>query len=474
MLLREDIPGEPRLVGYVVGDAEQLGADTLRTQLAARLPDYMLPAAYVQLKVLPVNTNGKLDRRTLPAPEAATPANAAYVPPATPIERRLAKLWASVLGTQRIGRNDHFFELGGHSLSVVRLIAAARRSHFELTVQMVYAAPTLQAQAARLSGDTQAFGSQVLAARRHGSRPPVFVVPTGIGDITYAFELAGHLDADIPVYALPWPEPLPATMDALATQMAAWIQAVQPHGPYHLLGYSSGGLLSYAIAQHFDQQGQSVAFLGLLDCSLPTAKADTDTLDTALGQALLQRLDGLRHHEPYQERHDVQAALEALLKHIGDNAYADMAAACESDPMLAQLAAEEQTTVANMLQECVNSTHFNRLWPAFTALPLQVACKLHLFQASEPEPATDAYGWQHLLPAAQIARMPVGGNHVTMIENMHIVGLAHCIEQALDRASPACTSSTPHAAPAHGDGMTDCANPRPMTDTDCVTAQVTP
>ncbi len=462
----EDGHGDTRLVAYWVGDASATDGEHLRAQLAAHLPDYMLPSTYLRLDSLPLNANGKLDREALPPPQSATPANAAYVPPATPIERRLAKLWASVLGPQRIGRNDHFFELGGHSMSVVRLIAAAKRSNFELTVQMVYAAPTLQAQAACLSGDTQALGPHIVAARRHGKRPPVFVVPTGVGDITYAFELAAHLDADIPVYALPWPEPLPATMEALAAQMVEWIQAVQPHGPYHLLGYSSGGLLAYAIAQHFGQQAQPVAFLGLLDCDVPVATANTDTLEVAIAQALLRQLEGLRRYRPYLDRRDIQAGLDALLERIGDSAYAEMAAACADDPTLAQLAMEEQTTVADLLQNCVISTCFNRLWPTFTAQPLSAECRLSLFQAIEPEPATDAYGWQHLLPATQIERIPVGGEHTTLIEAEHIGGLARRIEEALDttvhpspnkRDSKSATVAAPHAADT--DRMTDPATP---------------
>ncbi|MCC4598284.1 amino acid adenylation domain-containing protein [Xanthomonas campestris pv. phormiicola] len=470
VVARDDGHGDVRLVAYWVGDASASAGDSLRVQLSAQLPGYMVPTTYLQLDALPLNANGKLDRQALPLPQAAVPVADDYVPPANAIERSLAKLWASVLGPRRIGRGDHFFELGGHSLSVVRLIAAARRSSFELTVQMVYDSPTLSAQAARLTGGAQTLGQQALAARRRGSRSPLFVLPTGVGDITYAFELAAYLDTDIPVYALPWPDPLPAMLEALATRMAELIQAVQPHGPYHLLGYSSGGLLAYAIAQHFGMHEQPVAFLGLLDCDVPAVPAETEALDDAIGRALLRQLEGLQRHRPYQDRGDIQAALSALLDRIRDSAYPDMLIACESDPILAQLAADEQTTVAALLRSCVTSTCFNRLWPTFVVRPLQSACRLHLFQATEPEPATDAYGWQHLLPEAQIERIPVGGEHTTLIEAEHIATLARRIERALD--GTACTSSSIEPQVAVADG--DAADSVDAADVACVTGPATP
>lgn len=92
-------------------------------------------------------------------------------------------------------------------------------------------------------------------------------MPTGTGDIAYAFELSAHLEPDVPVYALPWPEVLPASMNALVANMVELMRAVRPHGPYRLLGCSSGGLLTHAVAQHLDEP---VDFVGLLDTDIPT------------------------------------------------------------------------------------------------------------------------------------------------------------------------------------------------------------
>ncbi|WP_256046119.1 phosphopantetheine-binding protein [Xanthomonas translucens] len=148
VVARDDLPGDTRLVAYVVGDDDAVSADTLRTQLAARLPDVMVPATYMQLDSLPLSSNGKLDRRALPVPEADALATQLYVPPEGELETLLAALWCELLGLERVGRQDNFFALGGHSLLTVRLSAAIRRDlQCDVPIQSLFAQPTLQQMA---------------------------------------------------------------------------------------------------------------------------------------------------------------------------------------------------------------------------------------------------------------------------------------------------------------------------------------
>ena len=106
-------------MAYWVGEAEA-GAEALRGHAGERLPEYMVPAAYVRLEQLPLTPNGKLDRRALPSPEGDAYARRGYEAPQGETEEALAEIWSEVLGVERVGRRDHFFELGGHSLLVVR------------------------------------------------------------------------------------------------------------------------------------------------------------------------------------------------------------------------------------------------------------------------------------------------------------------------------------------------------------------
>ncbi|WP_238319420.1 amino acid adenylation domain-containing protein, partial [Xanthomonas maliensis] len=147
VLAREDIPGDKRLVAYVVADALDQAPDnaTLHAHVAAQLPDYMCPSAYVSLDTLPLTPNGKLDHRALPPPDANALAGPAYVAPEGQLEVLLAALWSEVLGIEHIGRHDSFFALGGHSLLAVRLSAAIRRAlHCDVPIQGLFAHPTLQ------------------------------------------------------------------------------------------------------------------------------------------------------------------------------------------------------------------------------------------------------------------------------------------------------------------------------------------
>ncbi|HEV2735821.1 MAG TPA: amino acid adenylation domain-containing protein, partial [Longimicrobiaceae bacterium] len=148
VVVREDEPGEKRLVAYVVGEA---GADELRAHLRRGLPEYMVPAAFVALDGLPLTPNGKLDRKALPAPDFA-PAEERYAAPRTPTEEVLAGIWAEVLKTERVGVHDNFFALGGHSLLAVTLVERMRRRGLHADVRALFTTPTVAEIAAAVGG----------------------------------------------------------------------------------------------------------------------------------------------------------------------------------------------------------------------------------------------------------------------------------------------------------------------------------
>ncbi|HEX8274264.1 MAG TPA: non-ribosomal peptide synthase/polyketide synthase [Longimicrobiaceae bacterium] len=146
VVVREDEPGDKRLVAYVVGDAEP---DALRARLRASLPEYLVPSALVALDALPLTPNGKLDRRALPAPEVG--AGRGYVAPRTAAEEALAGIWASVLGAERVGAEDGFFELGGHSLLAMQVVSRVRKElGVEVPLRALFEAPTVAALAERV------------------------------------------------------------------------------------------------------------------------------------------------------------------------------------------------------------------------------------------------------------------------------------------------------------------------------------
>jgi acyl carrier protein len=147
VLLREDAPGQQRLVAYATGEAgAELTAAELRAHVAAQVPQYMVPGAYVVLERLPVTSNGKVDRRALPAPERASENE--YVEPRTEVEELLAQIFAEVLHLERVGATDGFFELGGHSLLATQVVARLRRMlGIRMPLRALFEQPTVEALA---------------------------------------------------------------------------------------------------------------------------------------------------------------------------------------------------------------------------------------------------------------------------------------------------------------------------------------
>ncbi|QJD67283.1 amino acid adenylation domain-containing protein [Xanthomonas campestris pv. badrii] len=152
VMQREDVPGLRQLVAYyqTVADAGAIDVQDLHTHLLSRLPDYMVPAAYIAVAQLPLTANGKLDRQALPAPDATQRGMRTYVAPASALERQLAEVWQAVLGVDRVGRNDNFFQLGGHSLLAVTLVERLRQQGLGMDVRTLLGQPTLAAMAATL------------------------------------------------------------------------------------------------------------------------------------------------------------------------------------------------------------------------------------------------------------------------------------------------------------------------------------
>ncbi|CAH4016929.1 non-ribosomal peptide synthetase [Serratia marcescens] len=413
----------PRLVAWIVPTADvdrSALQGQLRAYLSERLPEYMVPSAYVWLDALPLTANGKLDRRALPEPERAAVGIREYAAPQGETETTLARVWCELLEIGQIGRHDNFFELGGHSLLAVRLSSQLRQQGITLPVQAIFNHPILAELAERIDRRTaEAPLRKAVPARSSGSRPPLFFVPTGFGDHSYVFELAKEIDETFPVYAVPWPavEEKPATMSDMAASAVALIREVQPQGPYHLAGYSSGGVLAYAIAEQLQSAGEAVAFLGLIDTLRPVAAMHSPV------QLLLNWV------ESTQERPDPQ-----FCQQLAELPLPEAIAAVQRAGIKTQR--EEVADEAALWQQ---RHHYAKLVEATLVQPASL--KIHLFKAKQEQVSVNsqnaqfqaywqkikqagycredasALGWDRLLPPATVRVSQVNGDHVSMMEH---------------------------------------------------------
>ncbi|RVU51136.1 amino acid adenylation domain-containing protein [Pseudomonas syringae pv. syringae] len=177
VLCRQDEPGDKRLVAYVTAQQPETALDIerLRNHLQGLLPDYMVPAAYVQLDALPLTTNGKLDRKALPVPDAQALISRGYEAPQGEVEAVLAEIWAEVLQVEQVGRYDNFFDLGGHSLLAMRMVSQVRQQlGVELPLGELFALGELAAVAAALNGVARSELTAILPVKRDQPMPLSF------------------------------------------------------------------------------------------------------------------------------------------------------------------------------------------------------------------------------------------------------------------------------------------------------------
>ncbi len=269
-------PGEePRLIAYlIVADPRTPPAvEALRAHLAAKLPAYMVPAAYVFLEKFPLTLNGKLDREKLPAPGADRPTmEAAYVAPQGDLEESIAKIWRAILRLDKVGVNDNFFNLGGDSLSAMNMLAQLEK----VTGRVVGVRPML------LGGTIRDLAAAVADKALVGPPPMMICTQSGNGIDPFFFahgdymaggfycqRIAQMMGPEQAFYAIAphgtFGGALPATIEEMAVDYIAQVRSVQPHGPYRLGGFCNGAVTMYEVAQQLIRAGETVSVLVLLD-----------------------------------------------------------------------------------------------------------------------------------------------------------------------------------------------------------------
>ena len=422
VVVREDVPGDQRLVAYIVAQDETVPSDeALRARLKLNLPEYMVPGAIVSLPELPRTGNGKIDRRKLPRPEAARSQEAAAATPRDAVEMRLAKIWEDILGVHTIGIRDSFFDLGGHSLLAVSLLAKIEKVFkVSLPLATLFQAKTVEqlADVLRSRGFTSSWSSLVPIAPG-GSRTPLFCVHVQNGSVFFYHSLAKHLGPGQPFYALQsvglQDDRAPLTrVEDMAAHYIAEMREVQPEGPYLLGGYCMGSYVALEMACQLQEQGQKVAMLAIFETDGAWRKVKS------FGQEL-------GYHRGRLSTQSTRNKLAYLVNRIG---FRIRRAKSIPKRRLIELAARLRGKVPNRFR----IFHINELNIRANRnyVPRRYHGTIAYFQAKEGFQQDPNYFWREVADGVELHSVP--GAAIGMFREPHVQALARALTAALERA----------------------------------------
>jgi amino acid adenylation domain-containing protein len=415
--MRGESAGNMQLVAYLVPERGiRLENTELRGTLAERLPEYMVPSAFVQVDHLPLTPNGKVDRKALPGPEKSSgKLMPTYVAPRNTAELWLAQLWEQILGVRPVGVTNTFFELGGHSLLIIRLLESIRsRWGRELPLTTLFQYPTIEKISVLLRDREEVYSSPLIGLQTGGSKRPFFCVHAVGGSVFPYLPLRDYLGPQQPLYGLQVQAlendvtPLARVEDMAAAYITA-MRAVQPDGPYLLGGWSMGGLIAYEMTQQLQAQGETVDLLVLIDSMPAPLQCNVNDEWTVLQMFAetygipLANLDAqyevLRQLNP-----------EELLNHVFEQVRS--AKLIPADIGISQVRRMLSVLRSNMqaMQEYVLQPLTNRV---------------HLIRAVDPATPDElnlALGWSELAPEVEVVTVP--GNHFNLFREPQVSAVA--------------------------------------------------
>jgi amino acid adenylation domain-containing protein len=424
VLALDDARGGKLLAGYVSAlEGVQLTAQGVSEALAARLPAHLVPQTVQVLERLPLTPNGKLDRKALPAPGFA-PVGIQLA--RDPLELQIVRVWEELLDVRPIGVNQSFFRLGGNSLLAVVLASRLQAALGQpVPVAALFRANTVEQLAAYLhgqAGSSAADASQILFELHPGPGEglPLFLVHPVGGTVFCYMELAGHLSADRPVYALQAPAERAnifevISIEEMAAQYLEELRRVQERGPYLLGGWSMGGVVAFEIARQLVAAGEEVLLLALVDSEAPQGVGAPQATNAFLLRALALDLGvpAAQYARLTAEHADVDSGLRALF-----------ALAAAAGLVTPSTAFEEFQSRADVL-----ANHFQAL-AAYRPEPLDTAAVwFHALEPFEGDSAPRTESWQDWLPRVETRAVP--GNHYSLMRIPNVEVLADHMRSAI-------------------------------------------
>ncbi|MCC3325694.1 amino acid adenylation domain-containing protein [Gordonia bronchialis] len=406
-----------QLVGYVSGTGDMVDLAAVRRFVADTLPEYMRPTVWMVVEEFAFGSSGKLDRKALPVPDTEI-VRTRFVAPETETEQIVAKTIGSVLGLERVSVTESFFDLGGNSLSATRVMAGVRDAGLPFELRWIFSDPTVRDLAARIDAGGGAGDDVLITLRRDGAHPPLFCVHPAGGLAWFYGGLAPFI-VDRPLFGLQDPhvvngEPALTDADDLAVRYVDEIRRVQPNGPYHLLGWSVGGVIAHAMATRLQAAGEQVAYLGIMD-STPQG-VDTEAELRRDGAAEENASDVLGG---WRELFDLDATVHA-----------------DTEEEVAAII-REQIAGMGLLDEDV----VDRIMESFDAAPdiaqgfvpgvFNGAVQVFTAIRGKVDPSVIADGWRPLV-SGQVINVDVDTHHLGMTDEASLRTIGPQIEAALE------------------------------------------
>jgi amino acid adenylation domain-containing protein len=400
VLLHDDIPGREQLIAYVTGGP--VDSASIRTALKTRLPEFMVPTTIVPLDELPLTANGKIDRAALPAPDGSETTSREKVMPRNKLELHLVKLWENLLGTEPVGVTDDFFALGGHSLLAARMFDEIKTLFGkELPLDTLwFGGATIEHLAQVISADESTVSwPTLIRIKSGGERPPLFCIHTQGGNLFHYDDLAGALAKDQPVYGLQacgvyGREAFHDSVEDIAAHCIEKMTERSPDGPHQIIGFSSGGIVAYEMAQQLLQAGRPPALVALVDTYPPHVRRHGHYLRRM--KELLSR-ENLRY---FQER-----AYHAVMQPLKLGRYRQLSS--------------------------IGEAHRWAHW-SYRPRPYPGDVALFLAEDSLNKTSNPTLGWDKLIEKLHVHKLP--GSHAMMVKPPHVSKMTAVLESLFKAA----------------------------------------
>jgi thioesterase domain-containing protein/acyl carrier protein len=389
---------------------------------------------------MPLTSNGKVDRKALPAPDMAR-SEVVYVAPRTPTELAVADIWANLLQLDRVSVRDDFFALGGHSMLAVQMVAHLRkRAAIEIELRNLFTYPTLETLAGFIDSNQGASRHpNLVPIRSQGKRTPLFLIHPIGGEVQYAFDLARHLDADQPIYALAasglkaGEAPRRDIVEMAMVYLEA-VRQVQPSGPYKVAGWSLGGMIAYEMAHQLLAAGEAVEFVGMIDTGSSPFLHARWRAENKVGYDECRAFLHWIADQPGETSDAKRQAIHAELAVLADHGDLDaMIEACQREAWL-----PAHFDIALVKQ--IFNAYFAHANAAITYQAPLMPMAVSLFVADEQRGEDTTMGWGELL-GKNLEMIRIGGNHLSIVKSPHIEKLAREMSGRLKRPFPLAESA---------------------------------